>query len=71
MHLRFLFLHKSKPGTSKGKTQGKIEYVVVDTLHDRTFLSNEMAAMCTKLPIYRIKQKNPKVHRKFNWSCFK
>ena len=71
MHLRFLFLHESKPGTSKGKIQGKTEYVVVGTLDDRSFLSDEMAAMCTKLPIYRIKQKNPKVYRKLNWSCFK
>ena len=70
MHLRFLFLHESKSGTSKGKIQGKTEYVVVSTLDDRSFLSDEMAAMCTKLPIYRIKQKNPKVYRKLNWSCF-
>ena len=60
MHLRFIFLHESKSGTSKGKIQGKTEYVVVGTLDDRSFLSDEMAAMCTKLPIYRIKQKNPR-----------
>lgn len=59
------------PGTSKGKIQGKTEYVVVGTLDDRSFLSDEMAAMCTKLPIYRIKQKNPKVYRtKRALQCF-
>ncbi|CAH3030238.1 unnamed protein product, partial [Porites evermanni] len=47
--------------SDKGKIQGKTEYVVVGTLDDRSFLSDEMATMCTKLPIYHIKQKNPKV----------
>ena len=71
MHLRFLFLHESKSGTSKGKIQGKTEYVVVGTLDDRSFLSDEMAAMCAKLPIYRIKQRNLLVQRKLNNASIK
>ena len=30
-------------------------YVVAGTLLDRSFLSDEMASLCAKLPIYRVK----------------
>ena len=32
------------------------EFDVVSTLTDRSILSDEMAEMCAKLPIYRIKK---------------
>ena len=37
----------------------KVEYEVVSTVTDRSDLSDEMASMCAKLPIYRIKKATP------------
>ena len=53
----------SLQGTSKGpqKAEGNTtdyEYEVVSTLDDRSKLSDEMADLCSKLPIYRIKPKS-------------
>ena len=31
------------------------DYIVAGTLIDRSFLSDEMASLCAKLPIYRLK----------------
>ena len=47
------------------------EYAVVGTVNDRSSLSDEMAAMCAKLPIYRIKQRNLPVQRKLNNASIK
>ena len=35
--------------------KSEYNYAVVGTLLDRTFLSDEMASLCAKLPIYRVK----------------
>ena len=35
------------------------EYDVVSTVTDRSDLSDEMASMCAKLPIYRVKKATP------------
>ncbi|CAH3172718.1 unnamed protein product, partial [Porites evermanni] len=51
-------------GSSRAETQGETEYTVVGTVNDRSFLSDEMAAMCAKLPIYRIKQNSLPAQRK-------
>ena len=49
--------------TSKGPQKAKAnsseyEYEVVGTLDDRSSLSDEMADLCSKLPIYRVKPKS-------------
>ena len=49
----------------------KVEYQVVSTLTDRSDLSDEMASMCVKLPIYRIEKATPfsvMVKRKYFFS---
>lgn len=33
----------------------KENYMIGDSVNDRSFLSDEMAALCAKLPIYRVK----------------
>ena len=35
--------------------KSEYNYAVVGTLLDRTFLSDEMASLCAKLPIHRVK----------------
>ncbi|XP_073230306.1 uncharacterized protein [Porites lutea] len=57
--------------SSEAETQGKTEYAVVGTVNDRSFLSDEMAAMCAKLSIYRIKQRNLPVQRTKRAWCFR
>ena len=37
-----------------------MEYQAVSTLTDRSILSDEMALMCAKLPIYRIRRATTK-----------
>ena len=51
-------LQESSQDSSQVETQGENEYAFVGTLDDRSFLSDEMAAVCANLPIHRIKQKN-------------
>ena len=49
----------------------KVEYQVVSSLTDRSDLSDEMASMCAKLPIYRIEKATPfsvMVKRKYYFS---
>lgn len=48
-----------KRPTILDKNETKIEYQVVSTLTDRSDLSDEMASMCAKLPIYRIEKSTP------------
>ena len=62
----FAFIQQSNQDSSQAETQGETEYAVVGTVNDRSFLIDEMAAMCAKLPIYRIKQRNLPVQRKLN-----
>ena len=53
----FLLQEKSQ-GATKAKPSNELVYVVVGTVNDRSFfLSDEMAAMCAKLPIYHIAEK--------------
>ncbi|CAH3191036.1 unnamed protein product, partial [Porites evermanni] len=56
--LKKLLETPSNQDSSQAETQGETEYAVVGTVNDRSFLSDEMAAMCAKLPIYRIRQRN-------------
>lgn len=37
----------------------KVEYHVLSTVTDRSDLSDEVAFMCAKLPIYRVKKTTP------------
>ena len=49
---------KSAP-TTTARNETNNEYEVVSTVTDRSDLSDEMASMCAKLPIYRIKKTTP------------
>ena len=54
-----LFLpQESSQGPVTAKPSSLSEYVVVGTLDDRSSLSDEMADMCAKLPIYRVMKKS-------------
>ncbi|XP_078369451.1 uncharacterized protein LOC144653349 isoform X2 [Oculina patagonica] len=44
-------------GSSQAKQATDYEYEVVGTVNDRSDLNDEMAALCAKLPIYRIKER--------------
>lgn len=48
------FLQESSQETSQTVTT-KENYMIGDSVNDRSFLSDEMAALCAKLPIYRVK----------------
>ncbi|XP_022786676.1 uncharacterized protein LOC111326855 [Stylophora pistillata] len=48
---------QSASGSSKSVNSTDYNYEVVGTVTDRSTLSDEMAAMCAKFPIYRIKRK--------------
>ena len=41
------------------KNETKVDYEVVSTVTDRSDLSDEMASLCAKLPIYRVKKATP------------
>ncbi|CAH3188084.1 unnamed protein product, partial [Porites lobata] len=45
--------------TTTAKNETNNEYEVVSTVTDRSDLSDEMASMCAKLPIYRVKKTTP------------
>ena len=49
---------KSAP-TTTARNETNNEYEVVSTVTDRSDLSDEMASMCAKLPIYRVKKTTP------------
>lgn len=51
-------LDQERP-TIVDRNETKVEYEVVSTVTDRSDLSDEMASMCAKLPIYRIKKATP------------
>jgi len=54
-----LFLpQESSQGPVTAKTSSLSEYVVVGTLDDRSILSDDMADLCAKLPIYRVMKKS-------------
>lgn len=67
----FFSLQQLSQDSSKAETQGKTEYAVVGNVNDRSFLSDEIAAMCAKLPIYRIKQRKLPVQRMLNNASLK
>lgn len=43
-------------GSAKAKTSSTTQYVITGTLNDRSILSDEMADLCAKFPIYLIKE---------------
>ncbi|CAH3188087.1 unnamed protein product, partial [Porites lobata] len=51
-------LDQSAP-TTTARNETNNEYEVVSTVTDRSDLSDEMASMCAKLPIYRVKKTTP------------
>ena len=54
-----LFLpQESSQAPVKAKPSSLSEYVIVGTLDDRSILSDDMADMCAKLPIYRVMKKS-------------
>ncbi|CAH3032645.1 unnamed protein product [Porites lobata] len=59
--LKRLLERQSNQDSSQVETQEENEYAFVGTLDDRSFLSDEMAAVCANLPIHLIKQKNLQV----------
>ena len=48
-----------KRSTLLHRNETKVEYEVVSSLTDRSDLSDDMASMCAKLPIYRIEKPTP------------
>ena len=48
---------QSASGSSQSVNTTEDNFEVVGTVDDRSTLSDEMAAMCAKFPIYRIKRK--------------
>lgn len=48
---------QSASGSTKSVNSTDYEYEVVGTVNDRSTLSDEMATMCAKFPIYRIKKR--------------
>ena len=52
-----LLLQQSASGSSQSVNTTEDNYEAVGTVNDRSTLSDEMAAMCAKFPIYRIKRK--------------
>ena len=52
-----LLFQQSASGSSQSVNTTEDDYEVVGTVNDRSTLSDEMAAMCAKFPIYRIKRR--------------
>ena len=52
------FLQEDGQGPSNPKRLSTFKYVITGTLHDRTILSDEMADLCAKFPIYVIKKEH-------------
>ena len=52
-----MLFQQSASGSSQSANTTEDNYEVVGTVNDRSTLSDEMAAMCAKFPIYRIKRK--------------
>ena len=65
------FLQENGQGPSNPKSSSTSKYVVTDTLHDRTILSDEMADLCAKFPIYVIKKEHllVGVEKESKWDC--
>ena len=54
-----LFLpQESSQAPVTAKPSSLSEYVIAGTLNDRSILSDEMADLCSKLPIYRVMKKS-------------
>lgn len=58
MWFTLLFQQENSQSPSEAKRTSEYEYEVVGTVNDRSVLSDKMAALCAKMPIYRIKQKS-------------
>ena len=52
------YLQEDGQGSAKTKSSSTTKYVVVGPLHDRSILSDEMADLCAKYPIYLIKKES-------------
>lgn len=52
---RLLDSANSQSSSQRETIKREYNYVVAGTLLDRSFLSDEMASLCAKLPIYRVK----------------
>ena len=52
-----MLFQQSASGSSESANTTEDDYEVVGTVNDRSTLSDEMAAMCAKFPIYRIKRR--------------
>ena len=52
------FLQEDGQGSSNPNNSHTWKYVVTGALHDRTILSDEMADLCAKFPIYVIKKQH-------------
>ncbi|CAH3178130.1 unnamed protein product, partial [Porites evermanni] len=52
-------LDQKSATTTIAKNETNSEYEVVSTVTDRSDLSDEMASLCAKLPIYRVKKTTP------------
>ena len=52
-----MLFQQSASGSSQSVNTTEDDYEVVGTVNDRSTLSDEMAAMCAKFPIYRIKRR--------------
>ena len=62
------FPQEAQQGPMQVKDQPTTNYMLSSPVHDRSFLSDEMAAMCDKYPIYSIEPEEEivsvKAHRK-------
>ena len=52
------FLQEDGQSSSNTKRLSTFKYVITGTFHDRTILSDEMADLCAKFPIYVIKKEH-------------
>ena len=52
------YLQEDGQGSAKTKNSSTTKYIVVGPLHDRSILSDEMADLCAKYPIYLIKNES-------------
>lgn len=50
---------KKSTKTTTARNETNNEYEVISTVTDRSDLSDEMASLCAKLPIYRVKKTTP------------
>ena len=62
--LTFTLVIRLQQSTAPAKNGTNNAYEVVSTVTDRSDLSDEMASLCAKLPIYRVKKATAMSRRK-------